>query len=199
MVLAVDVNDFWRFLERSGEETSDPQRRSDWLEYRLSRIAVDHIVDFQIHLDQARRPIGNWDMLGAANQIMDGLCSDDAFWYFQPWLIGQGQRWWQHAAQNPDNLADVPAVRALAGRGPNQWANVEWPAWEDLAAVASSAYDQATGHEDGIDEALGARGHRRPSDPELAGQPWNSDNLAEIERRLPRLRELFPRQQHLKP
>ncbi|MEU9018401.1 DUF4240 domain-containing protein [Actinomadura sp. NPDC048394] len=29
---------------------------------------------------------------GAAYLIMDGLCSMDAFWYFQPWLIGHGRR-----------------------------------------------------------------------------------------------------------
>lgn len=38
--------------------------------------------------------------------------------YLQPWLIGQGQHWYQRAAHNPDNLAD--AVRALAGRRPNE-------------------------------------------------------------------------------
>jgi hypothetical protein len=57
-------------------------------------------------------------MWGAASLITDGLCSDDGFWYFQPWLIGQGQHWYQLAAHNPDNLADIPAVRALAADGP---------------------------------------------------------------------------------
>jgi len=199
MVFAVDVEDFWRFLERSGEETADPQRRADWLEHRLSRIAVDHIVDFQIHLDAARGPIDTFDMLGAANQIMDGLCNSDAFWYFQPWLVGQGQRWWRQAVQAPDNLADVPALQALAGRRPGEWANTEWPGWVELTAVAPGAYDRVTGEDDGIDDALNARGHRRPSDPVFAGRPWNSDSLVEIERRLPRLSRLFPRHQYLEP
>jgi hypothetical protein len=123
----VDVADFWRFLERSGDATAHPRRRAQWLEHRLSRVAVDHIVDFQIHVDTARRPIDTWDMLGAANQVMDGLCSGDSFWYFQPWLIGQGQHWWRHAAQHPDNLADLPAVQALAGRRPQDWPDSEWP------------------------------------------------------------------------
>jgi hypothetical protein len=139
MVVAVDVDDFWRFLERSGEQSTDPQGRADWLEHRLSRIGVDHIVDFQIHLDAARAPIDTFDMLGAANQILDGLCSGDAFWHFQPWLIGQGQRWWQRAIRDPDDLAEVPAVRALAGRRPREWADHQWPGWEALVAVAPGA------------------------------------------------------------
>ena len=106
-------------------------------------------------------------MLGAANQIMDGLCSGDSFWYFQPWLIGQGRHWWRHAAQHPDNLADLPAVQALAGRRPQDWPDPEWPDWDDLAHVAARAYDHVTGHitgnTDGIDDALHERGHRRPT------------------------------------
>jgi hypothetical protein len=88
---AMDVADFWRFLERSGDATTHPRRRAEWLEHRHSRVALDHIVDFQIHVDTARRPIDTWDMLGAANQVMDGTCSGDSFWYLQPWLIGQGR------------------------------------------------------------------------------------------------------------
>ena len=50
MVVAVDMEDFWRFLERSHERETDPRREVEWLEHRLSRIAVEHIVDFRIHL-----------------------------------------------------------------------------------------------------------------------------------------------------
>jgi Protein of unknown function (DUF4240) len=198
-VVTVDVEDFWRFLERSAEETTEPRRRSAWLEYRLSRLAPEHIVDFQIHLDTARRPIDTWDMLAAANVIMDGLCSGDSFWYFQPWLIGQGCRWWQHVAEDPDNLVDLPAVQALAGRRPQDWATIDWPHFEDLGYVASSAYDRRTGHDDGIDDALGERGHRRLSDPALGGRSWDTDSVAEIQRRMPRLSRLFPRHQYMKP
>ena len=197
----MDVEGFWRFVERSGAETSAPGPRSAWLEYRLSLFPVDHIVDFQIHLDTARRPIDTWDMLGAANTIMDGRVSGDSFWYFQPWIIGQGQRWWRHAAADPDNLADLPAVQALAGRRQQQWSEAEWPHWEDLAYVAGNAYERCTGQEDGIGDALSERGHYRPSDPQVNvhGRMWDSDSLAEIERHLPRLSQLFPRNRYLKP
>ncbi|MFE9915683.1 DUF4240 domain-containing protein [Micromonospora sp. NPDC005553] len=140
-----------------------------------------------------------WKFLEPSAEETDGLCSSDSFWYFQPWLIGQGQRWWQHVAQNPDNLADLPAVRALAGRSLWERADAEWPHWEELAYVASSAYDHITGREDSLYEALDARGHRPYFDPAPIDEPWDSDSLAEIEQRLPRLMRLFPRQHYVKP
>jgi hypothetical protein len=194
----MDIGEFWLFLERSARETTGPQQRIQWLEHRLSRVSRTHIADFQVHLDTTRRPIDTHAMWGAANLVMDGLCSGDAFWYFQPWLIGQGQHWYQLAARSPDNLADIPAVHALAGRRPSQWASAEWPEWEELAYVASRVHDHVTGREDSIAEALAARGHLSLSGPAPTDPAWDFDSLTEIRRRLPRLADLFPRQQYLK-
>jgi Protein of unknown function (DUF4240) len=191
----MDIDGFWLFLERSARETTGPQQRIRRLEHLLSRVSRTPIVDFQVHQDTTRRPIGTYAMWGAANLIMDGLCSGDAFWYFQPWLIGQGQHWYQLAADNPDNLADIPAVHALAGRHPSQWANAEWPEWEELAYVASRVHDHVTGQEDSIADALAARGHGSLSGP---APTWDFDSLTEIQRRLPRLAGLFPRQRYFK-
>jgi Protein of unknown function (DUF4240) len=198
-VTGMDIDGFWLLLERSAGETAGPRQRIRWLEHRLSRVSRTDIVDFQVHLDTARRPIDTYAMWGAASLITDGLlCSDDGFWYFQPWLIGQGQRWYQFAARNPDNLAGVPAVRTLAGRRPSQWADAEWPQWEELDYVASSVHDQVTGQEDSINDALAARGHLSRSSPAPADPVWDFGNLTEIQRRLPRLASLFPRQRYLK-
>ena len=71
----------------------------------------------------------------AAYQIMDGLCSGDGFWCFQPWLIGQGREWYEHAVRDPDN----------------------------------------------------------PQDPAPTDRPWDFDSPAAIQRRLPRIAEVFPR------
>src|SRR5262245_19737529 len=136
----MEIEEFWLLLERSAQETTSRQERTGWLEYRLSRISRSDILDFQLHLDGARRPIDTYAMWGAANQIMNGICSTDAFWYFQPWLIGQGRQWYELAVQEPDNLADIPAVRALAGRRMREWGE-DWPQWEELDYVAGSIYD----------------------------------------------------------
>jgi hypothetical protein len=197
-VAGMDIDGFWLLLERSARETTGPQPRIRWLEHRLSRISPAHIVDFQVLLDTTRRPVDTYAMWGAASLITDGLCSDDGFWYFQPWLIGQGQHWYQLAAHNPDNLADIPAVRALAGRRPSQWADAEWPEWEELDYVASRAHCHVTGQENSLYEALTARGHVSLSIPAPTDSAWDFDNLTEIQRRLPRLAGLFPRQRYLK-
>jgi len=194
----MDTDGFWIFLERSARETTHPQERLQWLEDRLSRISRTHIEDFQVSLISARRPIDTYAMWGAANLIMDGVCSTDGFWYFQPWLIGQGLDWHELAARNPDNLADLPAVRALAGRRPGQWEDVEWPQWEELDYVARRAHERITGQEGGLYDALVVRGQRSPSDPRPTDPAWDLDSLAEIQQRLPRLTDLFPRQRYLK-
>jgi hypothetical protein len=130
----------------NGEPAGDGQARDDLLSNRscLSRALVE---DFKVNLNAARRPIDSYAMWGAANLIMDGLCSAGGFWYFQPWLIGQGRQRYDLAAWDPDNLADVPAVRVLAGRRPGQWTDAEWPQWEELAYVAISAHERITGQE----------------------------------------------------
>jgi hypothetical protein len=65
--------------------------------------------------------------------------------------------------------------------------------------VASLAYDRRTGQEEGIYDALSERGHYSPSEPLMDGRAWNIDSPAEIERRLPRLNRLFPRERYLRP
>jgi hypothetical protein len=194
----MDIDGFWLLLERSALETTGPRQRIRWLEHRLSHVFRTDIVDFQVHLDTRRRPIDTYAMWGAASLITDGICSDDGFWYFQPWLIGQGQHWYQLAPHNPDNLADVPMVRALAGRRPSQWADAEWPQWEELDYVARRVHDQVTGQENSIYDALAAGGHLSRSTPAPTDPVWDFDNVSEIQRRLPRLASLFPRQRYLK-
>ena len=154
-------------------------------------------MDFQAHLDEVRRPINTYPTWGAAYQIMDGRCSGDGFWYFQPWLIGQGRERYEHAARDPDNLA-APGVRALADRRSRGWSGAEWPGREELAYVARRVHDCLTGQENSIYRALAERGLRSPQGPAPADQPWDFDNPAEIQRRLPRIAEVFPRQYYPK-
>ena len=189
----MDVDEFWLFLERSARESDSPRERTSWLEDRLSRVSRTRIVDFQTHLDASRRPVDTYAMWGAAYQMTDGLCSGDGFWYFQPWLIGQGREWYEHAVRDPDNLADVPAVHALAGRRSREWSDAEWPEWEELAYVARRAHGSLTGQIDSIYHALAERGLRSPSVPAPADRPWDFDSPAEIRRRLPRIADMFPR------
>jgi hypothetical protein len=188
----MDVAAFWELIERSRQEASDPQARLGWLQRQLAQQPTAEIVDFQIWLDRVRRRADTWDMWGAAYLICDSLCSGDGFWYFQVWLIGLGHDAFERAVANPDNLASLPEVIRLAGRPVDDWSHDDWPDWESLSYVAWEAYEQLTGEEEGLSDAMEAQGHHSPSDPDPTGERWDFEDPAEAAQRLPRLSWMFP-------
>jgi hypothetical protein len=186
----VDLEEFWALIERSGRKASDSEERAEWLTRKLSRLTPADIVEFQLHLDDLHKRADTWQLWGAAWLVCDGFCSDDGFWYFQAWLIGQGREAFEQAAADPDSLADIPAVRALAGRDTGDWAEQEWPDWESLDHTAEEAYEEATDHD--LTEALEARGRAFRSSPEPPDEKWDFNDRAEVERRYPKLSRIFP-------
>ena len=85
----------------------------------------------------------------------------DEFWF--SWNAPAGRR--ISRSSGSDNLADLPAVRALAGQPQRQRAEEDWPTREELAYVAPRVHDHLTGQEDSICRVLAERGDRNPSDP----------------------------------
>ncbi|WP_433204223.1 DUF4240 domain-containing protein [Dactylosporangium sp. CS-047395] len=107
-----------------------------------------------------------FDLWGAAYQIMDGRCSGDGFRAFRSWLaVTLDRDTLERVLADPDSLADVPAIRRLAGRETHDWAPSEWPQHD----VDGRSFE----------------------DP--AGRPWDFDDPREVARRLPRLGRMFPR------
>jgi len=189
----VDLEGFWALIERSGRETADPEDRVDWLIDTLAGRPSADIVDFQLHVDALRDRVDTYRLWGAAWLVCGGLCSDDGFWYFQGWLIGQGRDVYEAVAAEPDTLADVPAVRSLAGRDPDEWAEDEWPDWESLDDVAEDAYEEATDGD--LEAVLADRGYDFRLSPEPSDAEWDFEDAAEQETRHPRLSRLFPLRQ----
>ncbi|MBB5872671.1 hypothetical protein F4553_006105 [Allocatelliglobosispora scoriae] len=192
----MDHDGFWRLIDESGTHYRQRAIRLKWLELHLAELPPAEIVDFHILLDTCRERVDNQAMWGAAHQICDGI-GGDSFWYFQAWLFSLGRTAFEHAAASPDNLADLDAVRRLAGSAPAEWGDEQWPEWEGLNYVARYAFDEATdAPRDGeaIEEQLQARGHASPSDPaEPTEQWWDLDDPAEALRRYPKLAAIFPR------
>jgi hypothetical protein len=188
----MNVDSLWELIERSRQATSDPRARLEWLERQLAQRPLAEIVDFQLLLDQIRKRADTWQMWGAAYLIKDGLCSGDGFWYFQVWLIGLGRQAFEQAVTDPDNLAAVPELLRLAGRPLDDWAGDEWPQWESLSYLATNAYEQLTGDELGLYDAMEARGYHSPTDPSPIGERWDFEDPVEAARRLPRLSGMFP-------
>ncbi|TMR24760.1 DUF4240 domain-containing protein [Nonomuraea turkmeniaca] len=191
------VDEFWLLIEQSARETTGKEARLEWLHERLVQRSAEEIVDFDAWILTARRKVDTWLMWGAVRALyLDG--SDDGFWYFQMWLVGQGRETFERVAREPDALVDVPAVQRLVvmARNRQTWTNDDWPTFESLAYVAVKAWDQATGkgHEE-LADALESRGFELFALPNPTDEAWELDNAEESARRLPRInrymRELY--------
>lgn len=187
----MNIDAFWTLIERSGHKHADEFGRTRWLQTTLAQLRAPAIVDFAILLDQTRRHADQWVMWGAANLIMGGTCSGDAFFYFQPWLIGLGRETFEQVAAEPDLLAELPHVRRLANVPRRDWSRDESPQWESLNYVPHYAYQRLLGPDAEIEQALDARGYRTRSDPRPTGRDSTYYDPAETARRLPGLAGLF--------
>jgi hypothetical protein len=184
----MDLNAFWALVERSASETSGQDQRLEWLTAALLSCGPSsgEAVEFALRLDEVRRRVDTWAHWQAADVICGGLCSDDGFFYFQAWLVGQGRAVFESVAASPDALADLPHVRHLASRGGvHAWADDDWPAWEGLDYVAA----EALGGD--LESVLDSRGLQVLVSPEPAGERWDLADPAEISARIPRLGALF--------
>ncbi|MFI5910339.1 DUF4240 domain-containing protein [Dactylosporangium sp. NPDC051541] len=109
----------------------------------------------------------SYDLWGAAHQIMDGRCPADGLLEFRGWLAANlDPDVLARVVAAPDALADVPAIRRLAGRETWDWTDDEWPRLEQPGPSAA---------------------------PEVRGEPWDFDDPREVAHRLPRLGRMFPR------
>lgn len=186
----VDIEAFWDLVEVANKAGSD---RTQLLTEALAQRTVAELVEFDLQLERQKQRADTWQMWGAAYAICDSHCSDDGFWYFQSWLIGLGREAFERVVADPDALADVPEVRALAGRPSHEWAEDDWPDWELLDYVAAEAYERITGGDgDDFEDLLSAAGASGQASPEPSGESWDFEDPAENARRLPKVSALFP-------
>ncbi|WP_026424328.1 DUF4240 domain-containing protein [Actinokineospora inagensis] len=172
---------FWQLLARAAEQPGDRDERADWLAEELTRLGTDEVTSFARHLAAATTRANTWPLLAAA-ALIEGGRSDDAFWYFRLWLVGLGRTTFDAAVGDPDTLADLPAVRALASKPSDEWSDEDWPEWESLDYAAPEAHQELTGAEGGLpDIAEGAP----------TGQEFDVEHEVELRNRLPRLTALF--------
>ncbi len=177
---------FWDLIGRTVEQPGDRDERTEWLTEELTRLPVAQIVDFARRLSAVRRRADTWTMWAAARVVHGGWCSDDSFWYFQLWLLTLGRPRFDHVVADPDTLADVEEVRALAARPMREWSDQDWPEWESLDYAAHEAHQEVTGQECGLEQVLGDV----PVNPAPTDTPWDPSDDDAVTRRLPRLTAL---------
>jgi len=150
---------FWKLVDESGTHGSDPGLRNQAIAERLHQLDEAERAQFGQVYHTLDCAAYRWDLWGAA-YLINGGCSDDGFDYFRAWLISQGRAVYEAAMSDPDSLADH------LGGGGDEYEN------EDFLGLAREALGDAT-----------ISGF--PGEP--AGEEWDFDDDAEMQRHLPRL------------
>ena len=170
------TDDFWAVIDRAtADRPGSPDEVAKRAVADLGTRDPDEIVAWGRHLDKVMAASAKEDLWAAA-YLINGGCSEDGFDNFRGWLIAHGRDVVAKAVREPDSLADLPTVQAAATSGAVFEA-------EEVLGIAAGAYQQATGDEMPPSEAPPGR-----PDPAML---WDFDNEEEMQKRLPRLSELF--------
>lgn len=194
----METDSFWTLLAECRRRELVGDRRDVWLRGALARLPPPGIVRFQACLEHVLREAFSWNLWAAADRIFGGWCSDDAFCYFQGWMVGLGRPVFEAAVSDPDVLAYAPEVLRLSSRPRTAWTGADLPRWTTLTALAPRAYEDVTGAfedcGDGFHAAAQAllAAETAPARPAPAGRRWSVLDEAESARRLPRLTVMFP-------
>lgn len=167
----MDRDQFWSMLETARQASGgDVQQQAAALKAELRRLPLAEVIGFQQNLDQLQAESFSVQLWGAAEAIVDQV-SEDHFFGFRGWLIGQGQRTYEAALADPDSLADLPELCAREG--------MLLPWGEAMWFVAVEVHQERTGGEP-PPEMCGIT--------ELIGSWWPYDQHHEqLRRRYPRL------------
>lgn len=187
----MEIGSWWSVIERAraavGERAGDRNLPDDPLPdavvAELLALTGPELVDWSVTharvADSAyRHPL--WQ----AAYLIEGGCGDDGFMDFRDGLMLQGRDVFTRAVADPDSLADVPVIRAMA-------TDKGWVGFESLSYLVRGAYERVVGEAGSFDQAVEAalRGLARPEEP--AGVAWDGEDDDENRRRLPRLSALF--------
>jgi hypothetical protein len=173
-----DIDAYWNLIADARAAVEDPDAEgavADAVYDALLALPPERILAHHRAQWTVMSTSYSWRLWHAAYQI-NGGCSDDGFEYFRGWLLSTGRDVFTAAVDEPDSLADAPAVRAAlaAGRDLED---------EDMMGATASAYHRVTGDYPPHDDDA-------PPYPNL-GPGWEFDDDTEYATRLPRLYALL--------
>ncbi|MFC5290001.1 DUF4240 domain-containing protein [Actinokineospora guangxiensis] len=125
---------FWDLLRRASERPTE-RERTEYVVTELLRLPAPCTPDFHHHLSAVR--VDTAGLRAAGRVILGSALTDDAYWDFGLWLLSLGPGAVERAVTDPDTLADVPKVRALAGG----WSADGHPGWGSLADAVPEVAD----------------------------------------------------------
>jgi hypothetical protein len=156
---------FWKILEKTRHGAGDSDEQGDRILDTLAQFDESDLVAFDQLLDQRLAACHRWDLWAVAF-IAKGGCSDDAFEYFQCWLVSQGRKYFESALANP------PAAAKRIAPG-------DEAEFERLRSLAIEAYEAKTGRNDFLEKAKRVAWT-------LEGDPWEEEDLPKLYPRLSR-------------
>lgn len=106
----MDVDRFWEIVERTlaGNER-DEAAHEEALRQECLALSQADLEDFRRLFSAFELRANRRDTWGAG-YTLDGGLSDDAFAYFQSWLVGRGRTVYESVLADPDSVADVPGL-----------------------------------------------------------------------------------------
>ena len=171
----MDHAQFWQLTDA----TRGLPDRADRLADTLKLLPPDEIIEFRLRYDDLINTANRVDLWGAAH-LINGGCTDDAFYYFREGLIELGRSVFEISVQDPDSLVNV-AKKGEPLEGMENLSNAPIVAW---TAATSRPEEDFYEEVDKVD----TRSDRGDVEE---GEWWNFADKAEARHRLPRLSEKF--------
>ncbi|MFC4070454.1 DUF4240 domain-containing protein [Actinoplanes subglobosus] len=140
----MELTDFWSIVEDSAREGTDPDERAARIAASLAALSDEDLIAFQGHFDDQMDRLGG-DLVWKAAALIRNGCGDDSFSRFRAWVIGLGREAVDRVVADPDHLAERPEIQRLAGRDDSEWADDEWPDWEEFEFAAVNEYERRHG------------------------------------------------------
>lgn len=102
----MDEAGFWNLVQIAHEQAKgDMDRKSEIVAALIGKLSKADAADFQKHFDRKLHEAFDYRLWGAA-YVIQGGCSDDAFYDFRVCLISRGQAAYDKALADPDSMAD---------------------------------------------------------------------------------------------
>lgn len=121
---------FWQTIARGKESVDDFFEMHSVISENLAQMPDEEILAYNENFNKLMQDSNRWDLFAAAT-VIGGGCSDDEFEYFRGWLISMGQKFYEDAIQNPDNIANY--IR-------EDWSYEKIYKYEEMLYVAANAY-----------------------------------------------------------
>lgn len=173
----MDDAEFWNIVARGRRKAKGNMDRLEAaVRKELRSFPPEKLIAFERAFNRQLDRAYMWDLWAAAF-LMQGGCSDDGFFYFRGWLVGQGHSAFVAATTNPDTLAD------FANPQDDEEDMRRDECGDQFLYVAREVYREKTGEEMPTQEMK----------HELVGRQWEFHDDAEMARRLPRLAGMYNR------